>query len=304
MRILVTGGTGTVGSLVVRELVSRGAELGVLTRSPSKAKNLPDGVTGVEGNLLEPATVRKVFDGFDAVFLVNTVSPTESHEGLMAVCGLRSAGVKRVVYLSVQEADRASWLPHFGAKVGIEDAIRKSGVPFCILRPNNFYQNDYWFKEALLQYGVYPQPIGDVGLSRVDCRDIAEAAALALLSSEHEGQSYDIAGPDAHTGLSTAQAWTRALGRDIAYGGNDLDAWEQQFLQYMPDWMVYDFRMMYAFFQERGLRASDEAIERLTRILGHAPRPFHVFAAETAAAWQAESKINRATQRRHQGILG
>ena len=112
----------------------------------------------------------------------------------------------------------------------------KAASPATILRPNNFYQNDYWFKDVLLQHGVYPQPIGDVGLHRVDVRDIAEAAAVALTTSGHEGQTYDLVGPEAHTGESTAQAWARALGRPIVYGGNDLEAWEKQSLQYMPDW--------------------------------------------------------------------
>ena len=287
MTVLVTGGTGTVGSQVVRELVRRGAEVKVLTRDPGKAKSLPPGVTAVQGNLLETATVRRLFDGIDAVFLLTALSQTEAHEGLMSVCGMRLAGVKRVVYLSIHHVEEAAWLPHFGVKVGIEEALRRSGLPFTILRPNNFYQNDYWYKDVMLNAGMYPQPLGDVGLSRVDVRDIAEVAAIALTSSGHEGQVYDLVGPDAHTGKSTAQVWSRALGKTITYGGDDLDAWEQQSLRFMPDWAAFDFRLMYAFFQDKGLKASAEALDRLTRLLGHAPRSFDAFATETAAAWKA-----------------
>ncbi len=283
MSILVTGGTGMVGSQVVRELLSRGQEVQVLTRDASKAKQLPAGVKAVTGDLGKVETVRRVFKDVDGVFLVNTVTPTEIHEGLLAVCGLRLEKVKRLVYLSVQHADQAAWLPHFGGKLGVEEAVRKSGVPFTILRPNNFYQNDYWFKDVILQHGVYPQPLGSAGLHRVDVRDIAEAAAVALTTSGHEGQTYDIVGPEAHTGASTAEVWSRALGRSVKYGGDDLEAWEKQSLQYMPDWLVFDFKHMYAFFQAKGLKASPEAIERQTRMLGHAPRSFGAFAAETAA---------------------
>jgi uncharacterized protein YbjT (DUF2867 family) len=285
MNVLVTGGTGTVGSQVVRELVTRGEQVQVLTRDPAKGQRLPSGVKAVTGNLGTVETVRRVFKGVDSVFLINTVSPTEVHEGLLAVCALRRENVKRLVYVSVHHADRAPWLPHFGGKLGVEDAVRQSGVPYTILRPNNFYQNDYWLKDAILN-GVYPQPLGDAGLSRVDVRDIAEAAAVALTSPGHEGQTYDIVGPEVLTGSSTAATWARALGRDVAYAGNDLDAWEKQSLQYMPDWLVYDFREMFAFFQEKGLKASAEALERQPRLLGHAPRSFGAFAAETAAAWK------------------
>lgn len=286
MSILVTGGTGTVGSHVVRELVARGASVRVLTRDPEKTK-LPAGVAAVRGDLTQPETVRGVFNGVDAVFLLNAVSITEAHEGLLAVSGMKLSDVKRLVYLSVHQVDKAAWLPHFGAKVGVEEGIKRSGIPFTILRPDNFFQNDYWYKDALLQHGIYPQPIGDVGTSRVDVRDIAEAAAITLTSPGHEGQTYDIVGPDVLTGPSITNAWSRALGRPITYGGNDLDAWEAQSLQYLPAWMVFDFRMMYAHFQKEGLRASPETIARLSNLLGHAPRSFEAFVTETAAAWKS-----------------
>ena len=285
MSILVTGGTGSVGSHVVRELVARGASVKVLTRDPAKAK-LPAGVTAVQGDLTQPETVRRVFNDVDAVFLLNGVSITEAHEGLLAVSGMKLSGVKRLVYLSVHQVDQAAWLPHFGAKVGVEEGIKRSGIPFTILRPDNFFQNDYWYKDVILQYGIYPQPIGDVGTSRVDIRDIAEAAAIVLTSPGHEGQTYDIVGSDVLTGESIASAWSRALGKPIKYGGNDLDAWEAQSLQYLPAWMVFDFRLMYAHFQKNGLKASPEAIGRITKLLGHAPRSFDAFVTETAAAWK------------------
>jgi uncharacterized protein YbjT (DUF2867 family) len=199
---------------------------------------------------------------------------------------MKLSGLKRVVYLSVHQVDQAAWLPHFGVKVGIEEGIKRSGIPFTILRPDNFFQNDYWYKDVILNYGIYPQPIGDVGTSRVDVRDIAEAAAVALTSTGHEGQTYDIVGPDVLTGDTIARTWSRALGKPVAYSGNDLDAWEAQSLQYLPAWMVFDFRMMYEHFQKNGLKASPAALTRVTALLGHAPRSFEAFVTETAAAWK------------------
>ena len=286
MKILVTGGTGTVGSGVVKELVKRNADFSVLTRDAKKP--LPAGVKALEGNLLDVNSVRQVFKGVDAVFLLNPVSQTETSEALMAVTAMRSAGVKRVVYVSVHDVDGAPWLPHFGSKIGVEAAIKKSGMEYTILRPNNFYQNDYWFKDVLQQYSVYPQPIGSTGISRVDTRDIGEAAAIALTQDGHGGETYDLVGPDVVTGESTAKTWASVLGKPITYGGDDLDAWEAVQVNYLPHWIVFDFREMYAYFQQQGLKASAEAIDRQTRLLGHAPRSFEAFAAETAAAWSAK----------------
>lgn len=283
MKVLVLGGTGTVGSQVVRELLSRGADVSVLTRDLEKP--LPPGVRAIEGDLLDPATARSAFAGMDGIFLLNAVSATECHEGLMAVNGARLGGVKKIVYLSVHEVDKAPHLPHFGAKLAVEAAIRAAGIPFTILRPNNFFQNDVWTKDALLGFGVYPQPIGQVGLSRVDVRDIAEAAAIVLTSGGNEGRTINLVGPELHTGTSTAEIWGNVLGRRITYAGDDLDAWEKQSLAFLPAFMVFDFRLMYAFFQEHGLKATAEDVERQTALLGHPPRRFEDFAAETARAW-------------------
>lgn len=286
MKILVIGGTGTVGSQVVRELLARKVTVEVLTRSGDRAKGLPAGAQGVVGDLLDPRTVRSVFKGVDSVFMLIAVSTTETHEGLMALNGMRMAGVKRLAYMSVHNLEQALHLPHFGSKLPIENVVKTSGIPYTILRPNNFFQNDYLFKAAMLKYSVYPQPMGDFGLSRVDVRDIAEAAAIALTTPGHEGQTYNVVGPQVHTGKSTAEVWSRALGKTIAYGGNDLDAWEQQSLQFLPAWMAFDFRLMYAFFQEKGLKATSADIESQTKLLGHAPRNFEDFAAETAELWK------------------
>ena len=126
MRVMVTGGTGTVGSQVAQRLIARGDEVAVLTRSADKP--MPQGAKGVMGNLAEPATVRNVFKGYDAVFLINVVSPAETHEGLLGFNGARDCGVRRIVYLSVQNADQAPHLPHFGGKLPIEMALKKSGL--------------------------------------------------------------------------------------------------------------------------------------------------------------------------------
>ncbi|MEK7330012.1 MAG: NmrA family NAD(P)-binding protein [Candidatus Eisenbacteria bacterium] len=288
MKFLVLGATGTVGSNVVRELLARRQQVRALSRNPEKARSLGPNVEAVKGDLLEPTTLSTLYDGVDGAFVLNPVSQTEANEGLMAVSAARTAGAKRIVYMSVQQVDRAPHLPHFGSKLGVEAAVKASGAAWTILRPSNFFQNDYWYRDALLQYGVYPQPLGDVGVSRVDVRDIAELAAIALTQAGHEGRTYEVVGPRALTGAQVADLWSGALGRKVAYAGDDLDAWEKQSLQYLPAWMVYDFKLMYRHFQEKGLRGSDADVAAVTQALGHPPRRFEDFAAEIAKAWAEE----------------
>jgi uncharacterized protein YbjT (DUF2867 family) len=294
MKFVVFGATGMVGSHVTRELLARGHQVRAVTRDLAKARHFGAGVEVVKADLLDPDSLPSVFEGIDGVFLISMVSPTESHETLIGVTAARAAKVKRIVYLSVQHADRGAYLPHFGSKVGVEIALKNSGIPYTVLRPSNFHQNDVWFRDVMLQHGVYPQPLGGVGVSRVDVRDIGEAAAIVLTQGGHDGKTYDLVGPRAVTGPECTKIWSAALGRELAYGGDDMDAWEKQARTYLPLAMAFDFRHMYAHFQEKGLVATADEVAALTRLLGHAPRPLEAYAAETAKAWSAEGVVSGA----------
>jgi uncharacterized protein YbjT (DUF2867 family) len=281
---LVLGGTGTVGSAVVRGLLEKGETVRVLTRSAEKAKSLPAGATAVVGDLNDPTTYPQVFTrDIEGLFLLNAVSATELQEGLCALNEARQAGVKRLVYLSVHDVTKGPHIPHFASKIAMEGAIRGSGVPYTILQPNNFFQNDVWFLDVITKHGIYPQPIGPTGISRVDVRDIAAAAVRALTGSEHVNKTYALVGPQAWTGEATAAEWGQAIGREVRYAGDDLVLWAEQQRQYLPAWMVYDFGLMYAMFQKEGLKATGAQLEETNTIVGAPPRRYQDYVAETAA---------------------
>ncbi len=285
MRHLVLGGTGTVGSLVVKGLLAKGETVRVVTRTAERAKTLPKGVESVVGDLANPDTYEAIFKDYDHLFLLTANGPSDLPEGLAAVAEARRTGAKRVVHLSIHDAEKAPEAPHFASKIAIEGALKQSGLPWTILRPNNFYQNDYWWKDAILQYGAYPQPLGSVGVSRVDTRDIGEASVRALTEGGHAGKTYVLAGPDALTGEDCARAFSEALGRKIVYGGDDLLAWAKTMRAYLPAWAVFDYALMYDMFQKKGLKATPAQLEETRTIVGREPRRFEAFVRETAAAW-------------------
>jgi hypothetical protein len=72
----------------------------------------------------------------------------------------------------------------------------------------------------------------------------------------------------------------------VRYAGDDLAEWSRQSLQMLPAWMVYDFALMYQLFQTQGLRATDAQLEETAAVVGHAPRRFDDFVAETVAGWR------------------
>lgn len=292
MKVLVVGGSGTVGSQVTRQLLERGAQVRVMSRSGDRNKlALP--VEMVQGDLERPETLGPQFDGVDAMFLLNALSETETAQGLAAIETARNSGVKKVVYMSVLMPRGSESIPHFASKIPVEQAVRKSGLKWTILRPNNFYQNDVGLRDAITGYGVYPQPIGDKGVTRVDVRDIADAAAHAFFDKGHDGMIYPLNGPRAWTGEETARVYSENLGRDVRYSGDNLEAWGAQVRAFMPEWLVRDLTIMYRFFQERGFQATPEEIETQRTLLGHDPRAFETFVWEVSAQWRSAAVEGR-----------
>ena len=290
MKVLVTGGTGNVGSLVVKELLARRAEVRVLARTQPDAAKLPAQVEVAVGDMLDPVAVEKALQGVDKLFLLNAVIPEELTQALIAFGVARRMGIKHITYLSVFKAHEFKDVPHFASKLALENALHEFGVPYTFLRPGYYIQNDLMMKDALTGPGIYPMPIGDAGIAAADIRDIAEAAAISLTQGGHEGQTYDIVGSELISGPGVAKLWSGLLGKEIRYAGHNFDQWEQQMRQRGPAWSAYDLRMMFQAYFDRGFASTETEVARLSKLLGHAPRTYQQFASDTARTWTADAR--------------
>jgi len=140
---------------------------------------------------------------------------------------------------------------------------------------------------VIRDYGVYPMPIGAAGVAMVHTRDIADVAVAELLRRDSAPAALprltlDLVGPQALTGADAAKIWSQALGRDVTYGGSDLDAFEKQLASFGPGWLAYDMRLMMARIQEIGMHGEAGAIDRLQAILGRPLRTYAEFVSEAA----------------------
>ena len=287
MKILVTGGTGKVGGAVVTELLKRGADVRVLARKQPEAGKVPAGVELAIGDLLDPVSVEQAMQGVDKLFLLNAVVTDELTQALIAYGIAKRLGLKHVTYLSVFKVDQFRDVPHFASKLAVENALREFGVPYTILRPGYYIQNDATLKPALTGPGVYPMPIGPAGIAAADVRDIAEAAAISLTEDGHDGQTYDIVASGMISGPGNAELWTKLLNKQIKYTGHNFDQWEQGMRSRMPSWSAFDLRMMFQGYFDRGFQSTETEVARLTKLLGHAPRSYEDFATQTAATWKS-----------------
>jgi len=157
--ILVTGGTGFIGSRVVEQLIQSREEIRILLRPQRKTPNLPRkmaldiAVSSMEDERGLRAALRNV----DTVFHFATAEHQGQDADLESVDvrgtqsllnAAREAEVKRILFLGRVGADKSSSYPVLRAKALAEDEVRKSGIPFCILKLTDvFGANDHFTLE-------------------------------------------------------------------------------------------------------------------------------------------------------------
>lgn len=159
MSILVTGATGTIGSLITQGLAAAGAEVKALVRQAGK-RDFPAGVTEVVADLTDVPSMRAALSSVRTLFLLNAVTPDEVTQALITLNLAREVGIERLVYLSVIHADKFTNVPHFTGKHTVERMIESFNIPATILRPAYFMQNDLMVQQTIQNYAVYPMPIG------------------------------------------------------------------------------------------------------------------------------------------------
>ncbi|MBE2997504.1 NAD(P)H-binding protein [Nocardiopsis sp. HNM0947] len=216
MHVLVTGAGGAVGGLVAESLLSEGAQVSALTRSPDRC-SFPDGVRVLGGDLTVPDSLDGVFDGVDAVFLLVLA---RDHDAVVE--RMRAAGVRRVVVLSSSsvENDGDGSEGNFGHMHHrpLEYAVERSGMEWTHVRGGEFMLNDLDdFPASVRTEGVIRAPHGDQPGAPVHERDVADVAVAALLREGHTGRAYELTGPEAITPAQRAEVISRALGRTVSF---------------------------------------------------------------------------------------
>ena len=288
MTILVIGATGRVGGHLVDQLVRREASVRVLTRDPSKA-SFPARVEIAQGDLLEIESLRAAFTGIRTFFLLNAVAGDEFTQALIALNIAREAGVERVVYLSVFDAERAVNVPHFAVKSGAERMLEAMDFSATILRPTYFIDNEAMVKDVIVEHGVYPMPIGSKGVAMVSTRDIAEVAAIELIRRDTAPaklpiETINVVGPDTLTGADAAAIWSEVLGRPIVYAGDDPTGFEQNMATFVPRWTAYEMRLMAERYVSDGMIPEPGDVKRLTEMLGRSLHSYREFATQLISA--------------------
>ncbi len=211
--ILVTGGTGFIGKVLIRQLTGMGKQVRTLIRPSKKTPDLPRGVP-IEitvSSLNDERGLRAAMKGVDAVYHLAGVEWHGNKANLMGVDiqgteavarAAAEAGVKRIFYLSHLSSDRASAFPVFKAKAIAESHIRKSGVDFTIFKSAIVYgYNDHFTTGLSTLVNAFPAVFfipgdGSMLLQPIWVEDLVTCMCWALDDATTRNQTYAIGGPE------------------------------------------------------------------------------------------------------------
>jgi uncharacterized protein YbjT (DUF2867 family) len=215
VKVLVTGGTGFVGTHLVNRLLQRGHEVAVLARDPRKTRNRYNRpVETVGGDVLDRESVAGAAAGRQAVVhLVGIIHERgaqtfdrmhrEATEN--AVAGAERAGVRRFLHMSAMGTSEDSPSEYGRTKAAGERAVRGSGLAWTIFRPSIIFGPGDGFVSLLapiVRRNPGFIPVIGPGTTRfqpVSIYDVTRVFADALERPETAGKAYEVGGPDVLT---------------------------------------------------------------------------------------------------------
>ena len=282
-RVLVIGGTGTVGRRVLSQLATTGAQVRALARDPGAAR-LPPQVEVVRGDLTLPETLDGCLDGIDAVFLVWTAPAAAVAPALERIA--KHAG--RIVFLSapIRTAHPLFQQPNpLRAMVEqIERLIETSGLQWTFLRPGMFAANALsWWGPQIRAGDVVRWPHLAVPTAPIDERDIAAVAVRALCEDGHAGAEYVLTGPESLSQFEQVSAIGRVIGRSLRIEEISPDEARRELLTIGPAVAVNMLLQAWA----AAIGQAAHVTSTVAEITGAAPHTFFDWATENAAEFRA-----------------
>jgi NADH dehydrogenase len=223
--ILVTGGTGFIGSRLVARLAQDGKPVRVAARG-ARSPQLPDGVESVTADVVTGDGLAPALQGVERVAHLVAIIVERGPQTFDAVVrggterlveAARAAGVRKLVYVSAIGADPDPRFPYWAAKWGAEQAVIGSGVPYTILRPSIVFgpEDDFFNRLAGLVRWNPIVPVAGAGKTRFQpiwVEDLVTCVVACLDKGAHDGQVIEVGGPEHLTYEEMLKTVRRELG--------------------------------------------------------------------------------------------
>jgi uncharacterized protein YbjT (DUF2867 family) len=265
---------------VARLLSERGLPLRFIARDPAKCPPIDADVR--QASYDDTTAMTDALRGAGSLMFVSgreDKDRLDHHRSVVEAAA--AAGVGKIVYTSFIGAAPDSTFTLGRQHHATEQMIRETGIPFVFLR-NNLYTDFVPYFAG--KDGVIRGPAGDGRLGWVTRDDIAESAATVLTTSEHDGTTFDMTGPESIDLHETAARFSRFVGREATYHPETVDEAYASRAEYgAPDWEVEGWVTSYLAIANGEMDVVSDAVKRLT---GHPAQSLEDFLTAHPESYQ------------------
>jgi uncharacterized protein YbjT (DUF2867 family) len=239
----VFGATGNTGRATVKELQSLGEDPLCVVRNLEKAHQvLGPGTRTAVAEITDRPAIEKALKGIKRVFVVTGHNPHADEQQINILDAAKAAGADFFVKVS---GGRDVVGPDVESIVGrghyaVEEAMKKSGIPWCVLSPGLFMQNTFGQAASIKNDGKLAQAFAsDLPVALIDVRDTGAVGARVLRDpARHAGKTYAFTGTTTTFG-EFAQAFADVLEKPVAYVALSVEQAEAGMkARNTPDWLV------------------------------------------------------------------
>jgi NAD(P)H dehydrogenase (quinone) len=262
--ILVYGATGTQGTPVADQLLTKGRRTRVVTREGSRATHFAArGADIAVADLGDADSLAAANDGIDCVVLQLPLQyDFELHEayGRNAVDAAKAAGVKLVVFNTSAQVVPGEDIHIYEARQDVIDYLHSSGIPSVVLRPTFYYEIFLgpWIRPGIVGSSVVAFPLpAQFPMSWVSAAETAAYAVAALDRPDLAGKEFDIGGPEALTGENIAARFADVTGRPMTYVPIDPDDYERALVPIFGETVAYEVAVQVRCIVRRGIGPVD-----------------------------------------------
>jgi uncharacterized protein YbjT (DUF2867 family) len=221
--ILVTGGTGTLGRLVVAQLRDAGRDVRVLSRGRRQGgEDLREGATGIEfvtGDLATGEGIEAALAGTEIIVHCAGSAKGDEDKARHLVQAASLAGARHLVYISVVGDDRIpigsgvdrAMFGYFGSKLAAERLVADSGVPWTTLHATQFFDLILMTAQQMAKLPLIPVPAG-FRFQPIDAGEVASRLVELALGTP-AGLVPDMAGPRVYEMGELLRGYLRAIGK-------------------------------------------------------------------------------------------
>lgn len=274
--VLVVGATGKFARMVVPELARRNVAVRALVRDEARAAVARSmGATEIAiGDLRDAGSLASAVRGVVGIFHIGPAfASDEAAMGIALVEAAQQSTVRKFVFSSVIQPTNTRLANH-ASKIPVEDALYSSGLEYTILHPANFMQNIGLAWPSIRDHSCFGEPFPkDTRIARVDYRDVAEIAAIALTEDRLAFATLELCA-GMYSRMDIVAALSEALGYPVAALQPGFSEWAANArLPYSEDQLLLLSKVL-DHYQAYGLGGNSLA---LRAALGREPRSLNAY---------------------------